>query len=65
MADKVAKGRHQAPRGEAHGRAKLSNNDIDLIRNSTTSANELGAALGVHPQHVRLVRRQKRIWLHV
>lgn len=63
MRDKVAKGRQKNPLGEAHGRAKLTEADAAFIRSSTLDANSIGRMLSVHPQHVRLIRRRKRIWL--
>ncbi len=65
MADKMAKGRHKFPLGTQHGRAKLTDADISAIRTSGEPAKSLAEKLGVHPQHVRLIRRKKRIWLHV
>lgn len=64
MADKCRKGRANVPRGESHGRAKLTAEDVERIRRSDTSAVEVAKEFGVHPQHIRLIRRNKRIWLH-
>ena len=65
MADKMAKGRHRYPVGIQHGRAKLTEQNINAIRSGTESASALGEIYGVHPQHIRLIRRRKRIWGHV
>ncbi len=65
MRDKLSKGRHRAPVGSQHGRAKLNEAEVAAIRESDKSASELAAGYAVHPQHIRLIRRKKRIWKHV
>ena len=65
MADKMRKGRHRWPKGSEHGRSKLTEADAQCIRACDVSANILGVLFGVHPQHIRLIRREKRVWLHV
>lgn len=65
MRDKTKKGRGNVPLGSEHGMSKLSELDVLKIRSSEECANKLGEIYGVHPQHIRLVRRNKRIWNHV
>lgn len=65
MADKMKKGRHKYPQGVQHGQVKLNDDQVRKIRDSSESAEFLGKKFGVHPQHIRLIRRMKRIWLHV
>ncbi len=65
MRDKAQKGRCNVPLGIAHGRAKLTNENVLEIRNSPLKAQELSEKFGVHPQHIRLIRRRKRVWNHV
>lgn len=65
MADMALKGR--APhRGERGWNAKLSEQDIINIRvnEAAADANALGEKYGVHPSHIRAIRRGK-FWNHV
>jgi hypothetical protein len=65
MADAKTKGRHRGghPAGEAHPRAKLTAQQVDMIRNSENSADALAAQFGVTPEQIRNVRagRQRRM----
>ena len=76
MADMVRKGRrlgeNSTPmrhpetvcRGEAHGLAKLTLADVQLIRSSNDSGSVLGARFGVSSGAISSVRR-RRTWNHV
>lgn len=65
MRDKTRKGRGNVPLGVQHGMAKLTEEAIKDIRTSKLRASELAKIYGVHPQHIRLVRRKVRVWKHV
>lgn len=64
VADKVAKGRSHAPqpkkRGEGHPQAKLTLEQVQVIRGSTEMANRYG----VCPATICNIRKGK-IWRHV
>lgn len=62
MADMVAKGRVRAPRGERHGRAKLTEADVRQIRASTESTRAAGARFGVSHSVIASIRHG-RIWV--
>lgn len=74
MRDCVRKRRHRftkvptevKPRGEQHGRSKLTTNDVRMIRASKgrVSRRSLAARLGVH--HLTVARIQRReSWAHI
>ena len=60
--DKVSKGRSTT--GEKHGRSKLTENDITLIRQDTRTTRELGALYNVHYSRISRIKR-KETWKHV
>jgi hypothetical protein len=66
-ADRDAKGRQKTPRGEGHGSARLTDNDVLYIRESHAagvSARELARRLGVASRTVdKIVNRER--WTHV
>ena len=62
MDDKVEKGRQA--RGEGHGRAKLTEDDVREIKSSDTPTGELANKFGVHYTTVLKVRLGER-WTHV
>jgi hypothetical protein len=67
MRDREAKGRHNAPRGSTHGRAKLTEEDVRLIRRLVANGaqqNVLAAHYGVTPTSLSLLVRRKT-WRHV
>ena len=60
-ADKIAKGRQGAARGEASGVAKLSDADVAAIRADPRPTKEVAAAYGITVRYVNsLLRRQWR-----
>lgn len=61
-ADARAKGRH--PAGERHGMAKLTDDDVRIIRRSNDSLSVLGRRYGVTKQAIAYARKGKG-WLHV
>jgi hypothetical protein len=62
MADCINKKRHTF--GRQHVSAKLTEDDVPLIRNSTRSLADLSAEFGVTPQAIWAVKI-KRTWKHV
>ena len=62
IADAVAKGRN--PKGERHGMAQLTANDVLRIRASHLSKPILAEIFGVHPGHIKSIRRG-RVWRHL
>lgn len=62
--DMERKGRGRHPRGEAHGRAKLTENQVRDIRTDVRSQRFLAELYGVSPLIISLTRRRK-IWKHV
>ena len=62
MADMVDRDRH-AP-GERHPNAKLTADDVRIIRTSTKTLTELAERMGVSFQTVSKIRRGER-WAHV
>ncbi len=62
--DKERRGRGQHARGEAHGRSKLTNENIVEIRNDPRGSRPLAAQYGVSANLIKLIRRG-RIWRHV
>lgn len=59
LKDCVAKGRHRGPSGETHPLAKLSDSDVVEIRQSNEPETILASRYGVHPYHVRKVKRME------
>lgn len=64
MADMKAKGRANAPKGEAAHNAKLTNNQVREIRKSTETQRVLGKRFGVDPSKISLIKNRKA-WAHV
>ncbi len=67
MADMVAKGRYSDRprlRGEAHPMARLTEDKVRAIRNSTGDQREAAKAFGCSQGTVHLIRKGK-IWRHV
>jgi hypothetical protein len=62
--DRTARGRNNAPKGEANGHAKLNETMVREIRESPLRSTELAPLLGVSSSLVRFVR-QGKIWRHV
>lgn len=60
--DRVAHGR--SCKGERHGRAKLSDETVRLIRSSSAQCRELAAQLGVSYGLISHVRN-RRVWKHI
>ena len=62
MADMSRKGRRRgivAVNGERHGRAKLTNSDVIVIRSSVQSAKSLACDYGVSDRQIRNIRSGK------
>jgi len=75
MADASAKGRFpdrrdiawaggQQAHGERDGNAKLTENDIRLIRDSLDTPTVLARRFGVTPRNIRLIRN-RQTWRHI
>jgi len=62
MAERSA--RNRQPRGERHGIAKLTAEDVLMIRSSPLSSKTLAGQLGVHYMTVRAARAG-RTWGHL
>ena len=67
--DKMKKGRHASnpnTRGEAHGRAKLTSDDVLRIREAVKfkTQKEVGKIFGISNQHVSDIARRKK-WAHL
>lgn len=62
--DREARGRSVKPRGEAHGRAKLTENDVRFIRSCGLSLHEMKLRFGVSIRVLSLARAGKT-WKHV
>ena len=62
MADKVSKGRQE--RGENHGLAKLTNDQVRAIRSDKRPQKMIAADYGVRPNTVSKIRARKS-WSHV
>lgn len=68
--DCVERGRHVAPKGEAHGRAKLTADDVRAIRSEyVRGSSEFGQTalahrFGVHHTLIGLIIRRKS-WAHI
>lgn len=64
MKDMAAKGRANAPKGEAHCSRKLDECKVREIRASSASLSALAAQYGVSSQSIHGIRRTK-YWKHV
>ena len=71
IADKISKGRqakntkpNNPAKGERHGEAKLSDEQVHLIRNSLIPARVLAERFGVHPTRIYKIRQGKG-WKHI
>ena len=68
MADKMNKGRHVAPKGEAHGRAKLTKADVVAIKKRLAAGHEsqkaIGADYGVGQQQISRIKAGRK-WRHI
>jgi hypothetical protein len=62
--DREGRGRGRKPRGEQHGQAKLTEEDVRYIRRSGRPPREMARELGVSDTVVYLAR-QGRTWRHV
>lgn len=60
--DMVRKGRQTI--GERNPRARLTSEQVRAARASHLPASEIAGQLGVHPAHVRLIRR-RGVWRHI
>lgn len=58
--DMHRKGRNRQPVGKDHTQAKLTEDDVRLIRASTLSYAALGIQFGVHEQTIYRIRARKR-----
>lgn len=55
--DMVSRGRH--PRGERHGKSKLTTREVEEIRGSNETGNVLAESYGVHPSVISSIKRHK------
>jgi hypothetical protein len=64
--DCIAKGRFNPGRqkGEINGQAKLSEDQVKLIRNSALSSRVLGRQFGMSHSHIRSIK-QRKSWSHL
>ncbi len=62
MADGVKHG--TSCKGERQGRRKLTENQVKIIRKSTQSNQIIANEYGIHPNHVRAIKR-KQYWNHI
>ena len=60
----VAKGRGDAPKGEAHHSAKLTEDDVRSIRSDGRDNRTIAAAYGVSPAAIWLIKA-RRNWRHI
>lgn len=58
-ADCRSKGRHVAPAGALHGRAKLSEREVLAVLGDPRPATVLAAKMGMHPTSLTAIRRGK------
>lgn len=63
-ADKVSKGRQSSMKGEAHPKAKLTVEQVKIIRSSTKTTAELAKEFGIKWPSVYYIRI-RRTWKHV
>jgi DNA invertase Pin-like site-specific DNA recombinase len=64
MADMVEKGRERHPVGIAHGRAKLTEQDVYIIRAAPGSQQAIADQYGVKQTTISSIKR-RRIWRHL
>lgn len=64
MKDMVARGRAARMRGELHGRAKLTVDDVRAIRASAEPQRLVAERLGISQSNVSLIR-SGRAWRHI
>lgn len=64
VADKVAKGRCAAMRGERHPASKLTESTVRDIRSSPLSGRKLARELGIDRSTIQYIR-QRKLWRHV
>lgn len=64
VADKMNKGRHRAPKGEAQGRSKLTEPEAFFIRYSDMDAKSLADVFEISVMTVRDIKN-RRSWGHV
>lgn len=64
MDDMVAKGRGDAPKGEAHHDAKLTESDVRAIRTDGRNNATIAASYGVSPAAIWLIKA-RRNWRHI
>jgi len=66
--DSVRNGKHRAPKGSAHYRAKLNDDKVEEVRRLYATGNftqrELGLRFGVHRQTISKIVRRKS-WKHI
>lgn len=62
--DREARGRSIKPKGEAHGHAKLTEDQVRRIRNGGGTGADMAREMGISETVVSLIRRG-RIWRHV
>ena len=62
--DRENKGRGNQPKGEYHGQATLSEQDVHHIRQSPLPAKELAAQYGVHFATIYRIRNRQS-WKHI
>lgn len=63
-ADARARNRIEAPRGESHHAARLTEEDVRTVKNSPSSDSELAELFGVGARQIRKIRSGKS-WAHV
>ena len=64
VADQIAKGRLNPPRGERQGNSKLTANDVLAIRADPRTCREIAEDYGISNPHVSDIKNMKR-WKHV
>ena len=64
VADRDAKGRANHPKGEANGRAKLTNEDVKNIRSDNRLLREIAHDYKMSPKHISLIKTYKK-WSHI
>ena len=62
--DMVTKGRSSRQKGEKHGKAKLTEIQVRLIRKSNETPTRLAPRFGVSPSLISQIRHH-RIWKHI
>ena len=61
---KQRESRGRGTHGELNGRAKITEQDVRDIRNSTESCSELARRYGLHDSHIGRIRTREK-WAHV